>query len=93
MNEKKIDKLIEGSRYSIKSLTTKKKLLETEGVFRGFVQLGNRHGLKIEIKDEEEDEEHIRFIPLPMISYIDVIEEAKKPKGKKKKDKSSSYYG
>jgi len=73
-NEKKLE-LTEGSVYKITSLGGRDQLLETEGVFKGFISIGvDETGLLIELGGAHEDMEgKIRIVPLHVILLIDVL--------------------
>ncbi|MFW6196172.1 MAG: hypothetical protein ACOC5D_02440 [Thermoplasmatota archaeon] len=84
--------LVEDSHYRIKSLSTRDELLTTSGYFKGYIQLGRGQALKMELDEDNEDEEgKTRIIPCHMITSIDIIQEAE-PKTEEDK-KRSSYHG
>ena len=73
-NEKKLE-LTEGSVYKITSLGGRDQLLETEGVFKGFISIGvDETGLLIELGGAHKNMEgKIRIVPLHVILLIDVL--------------------
>jgi len=91
MDEDKIE-LTEGSEYKISSLGTKDKLIETQGVFKGFISVGvDGSGLLMEL-----DETHgnmagkTRIVPLQAILLIDVL--SAKENHDTEDDKGMSHY-
>ena len=72
--EKKLE-LTEGSEYKITSLGSRDKMVETEGVFKGFISIGvDETGLLIELnKNHGEMKGHTRIVPLHVILLIDVL--------------------
>lgn len=90
-NKKKIE-LTEGSKYRITSIGSRDNLIETVGIFRGFVSIGiDETGLLIEL-----DKRHgplagkLRIIPLNVILLIDIL--AIKENEKKNETKGVSHY-
>ena len=73
--EKKME-LTEGSTYKITSLGAKDSVLETEGVFKGFISIGvDESGLLIELNNSHGNMKgKIRIIPLHVILLIDVLD-------------------
>ncbi len=91
--DKKLEiELTEGSEYRIISLGGRDKVLETEGIFKGFMSIGvDEVGLLMELsKKHEKMAGKIRIIPLHVILAIDVLEA--KPHLKKDSDKETSHY-
>ncbi|MFW6040389.1 MAG: hypothetical protein ACOC85_00960 [Thermoplasmatota archaeon] len=83
--------LVRGSKYSVKSLSTRDEILTTKGDFLGYVTLGKTHGIKIRLDDfHGDDKGSIRIIPIHVITMIDVIEEAESEEEDKE---TSSYFG
>ncbi|UCH71997.1 MAG: hypothetical protein JSW62_00145 [Thermoplasmatales archaeon] len=76
MDEEKKMELTEGSVYKITSLGGRDTLLETEGVFKGFISIGvDETGLLMELSHNHgENVGKIRIVPLHVILLIDVIE-------------------
>jgi hypothetical protein len=76
MNKRSKVELTEGSKYRILSVGGKDNVLETEGVFRGFISIGvDEIGLLIELsKNHKEMAGKIRIVPLHVILAIDVFE-------------------
>jgi hypothetical protein len=92
MDKKPEMELTEGSEYRILSLGGRDKLLETEGIFKGFSSLGvDEMGLLMELgKKHAEMKGKIRIIPLNVILAIDVLEA--KPNKKKDDGRETSHY-
>jgi hypothetical protein len=91
--DKKLEiELTEGSEYKITSLGGRDKVLETEGIFKGFMSIGvDEVGLLMELsKKHEKMAGKIRIVPLHVILAIDVLEA--KPNLKKDSDKETSHY-
>lgn len=91
MDKEKME-LTEGSEYKISSLGTKEKLIETEGVFKGFISVGvDGTGLLMELGDAHNDlKGRIRIVPLHAILLIDVL--SAKENHEKDDDKGMSHY-
>lgn len=68
--------LTEGSVYKITSLGSRNHLLETEGVFRGFISIGlDETGLLMELsKSHGAMAGKIRIVPLHVILLIDILD-------------------
>jgi hypothetical protein len=92
MKEKKKMELTEGSVYKITSLGGRDVLLETEGVFKGFISIGvDETGLLIELNHNHGDMSgKIRIIPIHIILLIDILESRENEK--KDDDKLMSHY-
>jgi len=92
MDKNKKMELTEGSVYKITSLGGKDILLETEGVFRGFISIGvDETGLLMELgKNHGDLSGKIRIIPLHVILLIDVFDV--KENEKKEDDRGMSHY-
>jgi len=91
--DKKLEiELTEGSEYKITSLGGRDKVLETEGIFKGFMSIGvDEVGLLMELsKKHEKMAGKIRIVPLHVILAIDVLEA--KPNLKKDSNKETSHY-
>ena len=84
--------LTEESEYKISSLGTRDKLIETEGVFKGFISVGvDGTGLLMELGQAHGDMAgKIRIVPLHAILLIDVL--SAKENNKKEDDKGMSHY-
>lgn len=65
-----------GSRYHVRSLASREAVLETRGVFRGFVSVGSIDGLALEVADGELAGK-TRVIPSHVVLSIDILEAAK----------------
>jgi hypothetical protein len=74
--EKKKMELTEGSVYKITSLGGRDQLLETEGTFKGFINVGvDETGLLMELNGSHGDMAgKIRIVPLHVILLIDVLD-------------------
>jgi len=92
MNKNKKMELTEGSIYKITSLGGRDILLETEGVFRGFISIGvDETGLLMELgKSHGAVSGKIRIVPLHVILLIDVLDV--KENEKKEDDRGMSHY-
>jgi hypothetical protein len=92
MKEGKKMELTEGSVYKITSLGGRDVLLETEGVFKGFISIGvDETGLLIELNHNHGDMSgKIRIVPIHMILLIDILESRENEK--KDDDKLMSHY-
>ena len=92
MDKDKKMELTEGSVYKITSLGGRDILLETEGVFKGFISIGvDEIGLIIELgKEHKSMKGKIRIIPLHVLLSIDVIKS--KPNNKKEGDGEMPHY-
>jgi hypothetical protein len=78
----------EGSKYKIYSISSKEKLMETLGTFKGYVNIGEETGFLIEIRENRK--KTMRIIPLQMIVAIDII--TTKDKKNDKTTKENTYY-
>ena len=92
MNKEKKMELTEGSEYKISSLGGRDNVLETEGVFKGFISIGvDETGLLMELSASHGDfAGKIRIVPLHVILLIDVL--SAKSNDKKDDDKELSHY-
>lgn len=94
MEMEKEDKveLTEGSVYKITSLGGRDTMLETEGVFKGFINVGvDETGLLMELNHKHgEMAGKLRIVPLHVILLIDLMD----VKENEKKDdfKGMSHY-
>ncbi len=90
--EKQNRELTEGSEYKITSLGTKDHLIETEGVFEGFISVGlDGTGLLMKLgKNHGEMQGKIRIVPLHAILMIDVLSE--KENNDEDNEKGMSHY-
>jgi hypothetical protein len=67
-----------GSRYHVRSLASREAVLETRGVFRGFVSVGSIDGLAMELDETHKElKGKTRVIPSHMVLSIDILEAAK----------------
>jgi hypothetical protein len=92
MNKNKKMELTEGSVYKITSLGGRDILLETEGIFRGFISIGvDETGLLMELgKTHGVMSGKIRIVPLHVMLLIDVLDV--KENEKKEDDRGMSHY-
>ena len=91
MNDEKKMELTEGSEYKITSLGGKDILLETQGVFKGFISIGDETGLIIELNASHGDMVgKTRIVPLHVLLLIDVLNV--KENEKKDDDGQISHY-
>lgn len=90
--EKQNRELTEGSEYKITSLGTRDRLIETEGVFEGFISVGlDGTGLLMKLgKNHGEMQSRIRIVPLHAILMIDVLSE--KENNDEDNEKGMSHY-
>ena len=81
-----------GSVYKITSLGSRDSVLETEGVFKGFISIGvDETGLLIELSRSHGDMGgSIRIVPLHVILLIDILDA--KEETKNEDDKGMSHY-
>ena len=94
MKEEKKIELTEGSTYKITSIGGRDSIVETEGVFEGFISIGvDETGLLMKLsKSHGNLEGKIRIIPLHVILLIDVVD-AKENKVKDEYKGISHYVG
>ena len=92
MSKEKKMELTEGSEYKITSLGGRDSVMETEGVFRGFISIGvDETGLLMELNESHGDMEgKIRIVPLHVILLVDVL--SAKENDKREDDKGMSHY-
>ena len=91
-DEDKKMELTEGSVYKITSLGGHDKPLESQGTFKGFINIGvDETGLLIELDSSHEKMAgKIRVVPLHVILLVDVLDA--KENEKKEDDKNMSHY-
>jgi len=67
--------LTEGSEYKIFSLGSRDRIMETTGVFRGFINIGvDEIGVLMELSDSHDElKGRQRIIPLHVILMIDIL--------------------
>ena len=75
MNKEKKMELTEGSVYKITSLGSRDMLIETEGIFKGFITIGvDETGLLMELGSSHgEATGKTRIIPLHVVLLIDIV--------------------
>ncbi len=85
--DKKLE-LTEGSVYKITSLGSRDSMVETEGIFKGFISIGvDETGLLIELDQNHGDMAgKTRIVPLHVILLIDVVDA-------KENEKKDDYKG
>ena len=90
---KKVDMALTiGSEYRIISLGGKEHVLESEGIFDGYITVGmDEIGLLIKLNEKHNElNGKIRIIPLHVILAIDVLDA--KPDDGKNEDKEMPHY-
>ena len=92
MTEDKKMELTEGSEYKITSLGGRDILLETEGTFKGFINIGvDETGLLMQLSASHGDMVgKIRIVPLHVVLLIDVL--AAKENEQKDDSREMSHY-
>jgi len=92
MNEEKKVELTEGSEYKIMSLGGRDTIIETEGVFKGFINIGvDETGLLMEMNYKHGDMQgKTRIVPLHVLLAIDILKAEENEK--KDDDKGVSHY-
>jgi hypothetical protein len=75
MKDRENMELTKGSKYKIFSLGGKENILESEGYFEGYINVGvDEIGLLIKLTEKHEDMANkIRIIPLHVILAIDIL--------------------
>ncbi len=91
MSRDKNTRLIEGSHYLVKSLSSRDEILKTKGYFEGYTQLGNNQAIILKLDDSHEYAGEKRIIPCHVIASIDVIDQVE-PEEEEQKE-TSSYFG
>jgi len=88
---RKMKKLIEGSKYVVTSMGTKDRPIVTHGTYEGIVVVGGADAVVIKMGREHRDlKGRLRLIPTHVILSIDIISEPKK-KVEKKTDVEDLY--
>jgi len=84
--------LTEGSEYKITSLGSRDSLIETYGVFKGFISVGvDETGVLMELNSSHGDMAgRMRIVPLHVILLIDILNV--KENEKKDDNKEMSHY-
>jgi hypothetical protein len=92
MKEKINMELTNGSKYKIFSLGGKENILESEGYFEGYINIGvDEIGLLIKLCEKHGDMiNKIRIIPLHVILAIDILDA--KPNNKYDSEKDMPHY-
>jgi len=89
-NDNKME-ITEGSEYKVISLGGRDNVIETEGIFKGFVSIGvDETGLLVAMTGDFDGNEKLRIIPLHVVLAIDIIN--LKENEKKDDDKQMSHY-
>jgi len=76
MKKKPEIELTKGSEYRIYSISGREKMLESEGLFEGYITIGVEEiGLLLRLNEKHNDMNgKIRIIPLHAVLAMDVIE-------------------
>jgi hypothetical protein len=92
MNKEPEMKLTKGSKYRIFSLGSRDHMLESQGVFEGYVSIGiDEVGMILTLNNENGDmSEKKRIVPLHGILAIDILDE--KPHDIKDDDQEMPHY-
>jgi len=92
MNKENKMELTEGSEYKILSLGAKDSMLESEGIFKGFISIGvDETGLLVELNHKHgKMAGKIRIVPLHVLLAIDILKIEENEK--KDDDKGVSHY-
>ena len=94
-------KLTEGSRLRITLLENADRPIVMEGLFRGYMRLGDDYALHLEVEQRGEagkngkkgKKKTMRLIPISGIQFIDVLRLApEKKKAKKKNEIDDTLY-
>lgn len=93
MNKKDEFKLVEESHYKIISIGARDTALETEGIFKGYANIGiEEAGLLMELGEAHgPDKGKLRIVPLHAILAIDVHDHKDSVKEEEKKE-TNHYY-
>ena len=94
MSEFKQFKLRKNAKITIFSLSSRDKVFETAGVFKGNTMMNQFSALIVQLPGKKtKNNENIRLIPEHMVLSIDVHRNGEKEADKKKgKDKHASHY-
>lgn len=92
MNKENKKELTEGSEYKILSLGARDNMLETEGIFKGFINIGvDETGLLMELNHKHgEMAGKTRIVPLHVLLAIDILKIEENEK--KDDDRGVSHY-
>jgi hypothetical protein len=92
MNKENKMELTEGSEYKILSLGARDNMLETEGIFKGFINIGvDETGLLMELNHKHgEMAGKTRIVPLHVLLAIDILKIEENEK--KDDDRGVSHY-
>ena len=92
MKDKKNLELTEGSKYIVTSLGSRDEPMQSSGIFRGYITIGNGGAICIELdKSHKKLSGKVRIIPEHMILAIDIVKVADKEEEKEKESTSRSY--
>jgi hypothetical protein len=93
MSKKEELKLVEESHYKITSIGARDTALETEGIFKGYANIGiEEAGLLMELGETHGAEKgKLRIVPLHAILSIDIYDHKDFLKEEEKKD-TNHYY-
>lgn len=86
-------KLVEESHYKITSIGARDTALETEGIFKGYANIGiEEAGLLMELGETHgADKGKLRIVPLHAILSIDIYDHKDFAKEEEKKDLDHYY--
>ena len=92
MNKENKMELTEGSEYKILSLGARDSMLESEGIFKGFISIGvDETGLLIELNHKHgKMAGKTRIVPLHVLLAIDILKIEENEK--KDDDKAVPHY-
>ena len=92
MEDKNKLELTQGSKYKIFSLGGKENILESEGYFEGYLNIGvDEIGLLLKLSENHGDMMNkIRIIPLHVILAIDILDA--KPNNNKNDETEMPHY-
>ncbi len=86
--------LTTGSKIRVRSASSEKEALVSNGTFRGLVSIGGDSSLAVELDGGTPDEKgRIRLIPLNAVLALDVLEAAKPEEEKRVDPASPGYFG
>ncbi len=85
-------KLTPGSTYRVVSAETSEDSIESEGIFRGFVGLGNVDALILEVDEDRGDGDPLlRLIPAHTVRFLEILEDV--TEDEEEDDAEHMHYG